>query len=389
MRIAFNSLSASHGAGLSVFSAILPRISQRAPRDRYVLFYSSRQQKIADAVSDGFLKIRIDYLPANAVVRILWEQIALPLYLLRFRIDVLYSVGNTTSILAPCRIVLLIENANPFSLIFIKQSAGERLRNALLYVLSFISAWRAQRVRFVSENSHRLIAPRLRLSERKCSVVPHGVDRQRFSSLHSDVGRPHHSPYILAVGVNAQHRNISRLLKAFSLLSSRFSYEGDLILLGYCSSRYRMVLDNEIRSLNIEGRVFFKGELVHEKMVAYYLYADVLAAPSLEETFGIPLIEAMCSGVPVAAADCDEDISHRGKCFNPCREICGPAAAYFNPFDSESIARVIFSVLNDSQYRESLVFHGKNQAVRYDLDATVGSLMRLLGSTVSRVTIES
>lgn len=379
MKIALNALSAQSGAGVSMFINILPQLAQIDEKNSYLIFVSPQQRRFDGAIPQGFKKAALGYVPANPFLRILWEQCIFPFYLLWHRIDVLYSVGNTTSIFAPCRVVLLIENANPYSMIGIQWSRGERFRNKLLYILGWLSARRAAKIRFVSENSKKLILRQIKVPEKKCVVIPHGVVFD--SPFPLGKGGVRENSYILTVGANGPHRNIHRLLKAFAVLDQ---YKGDLLIIGAVSQRYKGLLNEFIKQLELQKRVIFKGEVLHQELLSYYAHADALAFPSIEETFGIPLIEAMALGVPIAASDCDLDLRYRNKCFSPFREVCKDAAYYFNPFDVQDIAKGLDTVLNNALLRHELVIKGKERVKQYDLANTARVLVQLFNSVYNR-----
>ena len=95
-----------------------------------------------------------------------------------YRIALLYSVGNITSILAPCKVVLLIENCNPYSKLNLEWSKKDLLRNALLRKLTRLSAMRAKKIRFASDNSKNLIVNLLKIPKDKCITIYHGFQKK-------------------------------------------------------------------------------------------------------------------------------------------------------------------------------------------------------------------
>ncbi len=391
MRIALNTLSVQSGAGVVFLNILLPRLLSIDQKNHYVIFYSFLQKEYIDLLPSGFEKIFVRSVPRNPFLRVLWEQVVFPIYLFRYRIDVLYSIGNTTSIFAPCKIVLLIENANPYSKLGLPWSRKERFRFSLLRFLGFLSARRASRVRFVSQDSYNRIFPRLSIHPGKCIVIPHGVfipvSSFEYPLLLKQKEYPHDSPgnYILTIGANALHRNITRLVQAFSLLVQCYHYDGDLVVVGVISSEEdRLNLKEIMHVLGLENRVIFTGEVPHHEIYSYLAHTELFVFPSIEETFGIPLIEAMALGVPIATSDCNLDISYRGRCFNPFREICGDAVEYFNPFDVDNIAESMNDMLINSSKRHEYVKKGIGRVKQYDIDTTACALVQLFEDVVKR-----
>jgi glycosyltransferase involved in cell wall biosynthesis len=93
-------------------------------------------------------------------------------------------------------------------------------------------------------------------------------------------------------------------------------------------------------------RILFLNDIKHEYMFWLYTRAQMLVFTSIEETFGIPLLEAMGTGLPILAADAA--LGHEpNRFFNPSRVICGEAALYYNPFDMEDLINKILLLLKD------------------------------------------
>ena len=96
--------------------------------------------------------------------------------------------------------------------------------------------------------------------------------------------------------------------------------------------------------------------------------------PSVEESFGIPVIEAMGLGVPVAVSD---GALLSNNYFIPFREICGDASNYFDPFDPDSIAESINMLISNRDYREQLISKEIKQAENYSWERTSASLVEI------------
>ncbi len=109
--------------------------------------------------------------------------------------------------------------------------------------------------------------------------------------------------YLLYVGINKPHKNLARLLEAFKLYADQTGDSLKLILAGKEDQRYAGDLREKARLLDIMDRIEFRGEIAEADLPALYACASLFVFPSLYEGFGLPVLEAMACGTPVACAD--------------------------------------------------------------------------------------
>ena len=373
IRIAINALSGRVGGGVTGFRFLLPALGRLGCDDEFHVIISPRQTVIREAVPPGFKVHFVSFDATNLVKRVLFEQVVLPVLLLRWKIDVLYSVGNTTSLLAPCKVVLLMENSNPYSRLDLPWSWKERIHLRTLRLLGALSAWRADRIRFVSEDSRNLLCNQLGISREKTSVIYHGYSPVTPNGSMKPVdGSTLPGRFILTVSTLAPHKNLERLMAAFNLLVERSGYPGELLIIGSgWFHGYAKRLRHLQSTLAHGARIHFLGEKSAEELASYYRAADAFVWVSLEETFGLPVVEAMGYGAPVVTGQCPVD---GPAYFNPSEEICGDAAAYCNPLDVQSIAGAMQSVLSDPARRELLRRGGSRRADDFNWAAVAGQL---------------
>lgn len=160
-------------------------------------------------------------------------------------------------------------------------------------------------------------------------------------------------PYILAVGNSYPHKNLERLLRAFAALCKKTNGNYELVLAGP-EDFFQRRLRAEARALEIEARIRFAGAVSDAELVKLYRNADLFVIPSLTEGFGMPPLEAMTAGVPVAAAAAGS-----------LPEVLGDAAIYFNPRDETAMSAALLAGLTDEPLRETLVARGFRQSATY------------------------
>jgi alpha-1,3-rhamnosyl/mannosyltransferase len=177
--------------------------------------------------------------------------------------------------------------------------------------------------RATQEDLFRLFGvPRGRVAVTPEAADPHFFPRpsQEVAEALSHYGiRP---PYALWVGVNKPSKNIDRLLEAWARVRERLpDSSATLILAGPRDPRYPLRLRPGARDL---------GMVPEEDLPALYTGARLFVFPSLWEGFGLPVLEAMACGVPVACSD-----------IPALREVAGEAAMFFDPRDVEGMVRVL------------------------------------------------
>lgn len=362
MRIVVNALSVVSGGGLVSMRELLPALREVDKNNEYIVVMTEGQRALIGNLPDEIRTHVVRAKFSNVLLRVMYEQLVLPIILKKLGADWLYSVGNQTVLLASCRICILMENPNPYSRHPIDWTIQERTRQLVLRVLARLSCWRASKVRFLTENSSRILRARLGIPERKTCVIPHGVrildDSSGSPAVGDSITLPSH--YVFASSNVAPHKNIDTLMKGFDLYVQRYGYEGSLVIAGGLLYKEYYERLKALRSqLPSAEKIIFLGWIRPEDLGKLYKRADLFVFPSIEETFGIPLIEAMAYGAPVLASKADVG---SGEYFIPFEEIGGSAALYFDPFDPVDLATQMHRLGSDPELRTKLVADGKARA---------------------------
>jgi len=136
----------------------------------------------------------------------------------------------------------------------------------------------------------KLLSKHFNLPADKGVVIYNGLNENfKNALLKNDFESIHQQKYILSVGLIYIHKNYHRLLKAFQILIDKYNYEGDLVIIGsYLFDDYFENLNYLVKSLGLQGKVFFKGKVLNKDIIRYYKFADLLVQPSISESFGIP-----------------------------------------------------------------------------------------------------
>jgi glycosyltransferase involved in cell wall biosynthesis len=211
------------------------------------------------------------------------------------------------------------------------------------------AARRADEVLTLSEHARGQIVERLGIAPERVTAIPCAVDHDRFRPEpddHDAALPPLPERFLLYPANLWPHKNHERLLRAFAAAGIEDLH---LVLTGQTYGRpLRGPPSDRVRHL---------GHLPFEQLPALYRRATAMVFPSLFEGFGMPLVEAMACGCPVAASD-------RGA----IAEVCGDAALRFDPTDTDAIADAIRRIVGDDGLRARLRSAGPARAAEFRWD---------------------
>jgi glycosyltransferase involved in cell wall biosynthesis len=212
-----------------------------------------------------------------------------------------------------------------------------------------------------SQSTRADVTRYLHVPERKLDVVPLGVGTTPAGEPEpADVLRERHAlgarPVALSVSAKRPHKNLMRLLEALAAIPA--ARRPVLVVPGY-PTPYEQQLRERARALGVDGDVRFLDWMSGPELEGLYALADVFVFPSLYEGFGLPVLEAMRRGVPVACSD-----------RSSLPEVAGDAALLFHPGDTGAITAAIERVLGDPAQAQRLRAAGRAQAARFTWAAT-------------------
>lgn len=198
----------------------------------------------------------------------------------------------------------------------------------------------------ISEFSKQEIISRLDVSPEKITVILCGVDTKRYHQVSEEVteevlSRMHvQTPYLLISGSVRPHKNVGRVLLAFKELKQRYSIPHKLVIVG---EREGFRINSRLPQLpeGVERDVVFTGFVSDDDLVAMYSGCEVFIFGSIYEGFGLPPLEAMACGAPVA-------VSHAAS----LPEVVGDAGVYFDPYSVDEIVNAVYSLIVDPEKRK-------------------------------------
>lgn len=248
-----------------------------------------------------------------------------------------------TPVIRPCPIVVTIHDCTIESDVAF---AGSRLRQSGLKLATWAVLRRAAAITAPSQASLADIRQHYPSAPHP-TLVPNGVDISQFATVTAaavTLARDRYrlpDQFVLTVGAHRPHKNHELLVHAMTTLPEHVS----LVIVGYFDPGFPERLPALIRRLGLESRVLLVPEVAEELLPAVYRAASVFAFPSLAEGFGMPVVEAMATGVPVVASDIPAlaEVTGSGALLVPPRDVTAwtsaLAAALADPALSGRLSR--------------------------------------------------
>jgi glycosyltransferase involved in cell wall biosynthesis len=355
--------------GLETYAReLIPALVRERPDVRFTAFVGREAAGWSDLVPAVTLPVR----SRRRAEWVRGEQQLLPPAASRAGVDILHSLGNTAPAWGRFRRVVTIHD-----LIYRRYpEAHFGLRSLGMRVLVPLAARRAHRILTPSQATRADLVELLRTPAAKIEVVPYGTGTSETAEplpkgeLRRRLGLGERQ-LVLAPGGKRPHKNLVRLLEALSLIPP--DRRPLLLVPGYPTPHERELRDHAV-GLGVEQDVRFLGWIPPgEELEGLYRSAACVAVPSLMEGFGLPVLEAMARGVPVACSD-------RGA----LAEVAGDAAERFDPESPQAIGDALERLLGDPARRASLREAGLRRAAEFSWSRaareTVACYERALGS---------
>jgi glycosyltransferase involved in cell wall biosynthesis len=282
------------------------------------------------------------------------EQWRVPLALAREGVDLLHEPHYVLPLLTRCPSVVTIHDC--IHLRF-PQYLPNRVAHVYARASMGVATRKARRILTVSQASKRDILHFFDVPEARITVVPNGIDSrflQQPDQEHVERVRQRYQldhPFVLYVGNIKPHKNIDRLIDAFSRAHHRRDVEDlRLIIIGDEPSKYPR-LRQTVHRHRLDKQVRFFGFQPIETLSVFYRLARVFVFPSLYEGFGLPPLEAMACGTPVVTSS-----------VSSLPEVTGGAALLVDPADPDAIADGLVRAATDEALRADLIARGLARA---------------------------
>lgn len=253
-------------------------------------------------------------------------------------------------------------------LIFLRYPQYYKAADRKIYEMKFRNACKhADRIIAISEQTKRDIIYYFGTDADKIDVVYQSCDAAFASPISGEqlqavklrYALPDH--FLLNVGTIEDRKNLMLIVKALTDIPAGHK----LVVIGK-ETAYAAQVHKYIREHHLEDRVIFLQDIPFKDLPAIYRLADVFVYPSEFEGFGIPILEALHSGVPVVAAT--------GSCLE---EAGGPNSLYIAPDAPKALAQAVNNILSNPAMKAEMITLGKQYASRFTENAHAENLMRI------------
>jgi len=302
------------------------------------------------------------------------EQLFFPFWLLNKKIDLVHFTYFSFPVFCPKKFILTIHDLIPWHYATGKASTLPKfiyfVKQFFYKIILWIGARRAVKIIAVSESTKKDIIKTLHINPEKIEVIYEGVDQKLQKK--SEVKLPRN--FILYVGNAYPHKNLERLLQAYAAVCKKNSDINfpKLVLAGPDDYFYKLI-KKQVIDMNLKDFVIFSGLVKDTQLNFLYKNAKGFVTASLSEGFGLPGLEAMSFGCPLACSD-----------IGIFKEIYTDVPRYFNPEKIEDIQKALIWMINLSdKKRQQLKILAENRSKFFSWEKCAKKTIRIYESCFS------
>lgn len=309
------------------------------------------------------------------IFRVIWEQICVPVYLWIQGIDIFHSPAYVCHLFKTSKITITIHDMAYF--LFPEKFVC--FYRWYLRLLVPLCARMADVIITDSFCSKKDIVRLLNIKENNVEVVYLGKDDSFQPSIDSASLNNFRERYnlkrdfILYVGTIEPRKNIPTLITAYNKFRQKPHNKDYALVIGGAKGWMYSEIFSLVKKLSLDNHVTFLGYVPDYELPVLYRSARVFAYPSLYEGFGLPVIEAMSSGIPTVTSNTSS-----------LPEIAINAAIMVDPLNSDELADAIYSAAYDEQLRQKLIKNGLARADEFSWHKTAEATMKIYQKIADR-----
>lgn len=363
--------SKKHGMDM-VALELIKELQKLDKTNEYVVFIKPDSDNNIFEDSDNFKFVSLNGGPYP-----LWEQVALPKAAKKENCDILHCTSNTGPVNPKMPLIITLHDIIYLESISILKKGGtwyQKLGNMYRRLvvpkvvkisdkIITVSNFEKNRIKEFfgfNENDNRLVA------------IYNGVS-QHFRKINDQkelnrVKSTYHLPdnFLFFLGNTDPKKNTPGTLKAFSDYLKKYNNNNlFLVMLDYEKSELEKIL-NEIGDPELKNKIILTGYVKNTDLPAIYSQCKIFLYPSLRESFGIPMLEAMRCGVPVITSNTSS-----------MPEVSGDAAYIVDPYKPEEITNGINELLTNENLRQQLIEKGYMQSAKFSWENMAKNVLKL------------
>lgn len=357
--------------GIGVYVRELVRHASRDPRWSLTLICSRSNRARFDALGiPGLRLVEVPWSTESRAVRVLTQQLLVPLIVWRYRPDVLFAPVDVAPLAAPAAIACCVHSSHLNRLHGYDDTLLQSLYNRF-----FMSGTlrRARKIIVISDYVRHETARMFGLDAELMHVVYHGggLIEQALKAGWRPPADGRRRGGILFVGSLYPHKRADALIRAYGRLCQDWTGPDlpELCFVGKDPKGMVARLEEIAREERVADRVHFRGRLSDEALLELYASSRLLVMPSEVEGFGLPIVEAMQAGLPV--------VTSTHSCLP---EIAGGAAICVDPDDREAFAGAMRRALLEPELRASMIERGHARGAAFDWQRTASETIEVLAS---------
>jgi glycosyltransferase involved in cell wall biosynthesis len=307
----------------------------------------------------------------NNTLRILWEQILLPIKTRKDRLDLFHYTDHAMSLIQ--RMYPIVITVHDIAYIRFPYLLNKSRQVYKKHILN-LSIKKADIIVADSHSTMRDIVEFFNVDEKKIKVVHLGVEsRFRPISNVEDYRTKNNLPskMILNIGTLEPRKNVVTLIKAFKKLQKEGFKDYVLVIAGEKGWLYKRIFE-EIKSSGVKQSIRLLGVARDEDLPLLYNCADLFVYPSLYEGFGLPPLEAMACGVPVITSNTSS-----------LPEVVGNVGIMVDPHDINSLSEAMANVLKDKELKHRMSRDGLKRSKMFTWKKMVNEVREIYNEVLS------
>ncbi len=346
--------------------------------NEYVIFVKPDEDKNTLKTSSNFKIVELDGGPYPT-----WEQLALPKAAKEEGCDILHCTSNTAPVSLGMPLITTLHDIIYMESISIFKKGGtwyQKIGNLYRRFVVPRVVKKSDSIITVSKYEKNRIAEFFNIpeSDSRLIAIYNGVteyfrkiDKQeeldRVKQLYSLPDN-----FLFFLGNTDPKKNTAGVLKAFSNYLKNTNDNMYLVMLDFEESALSKIL-NDIGDNELRSRIILTGYVINTDLPAIYNLCNIFLYPSLRESFGIPMLEAMRCGVPVITSNTSS-----------MPEVSGGATYIVDPYKPEEITNAIITLLNNKELREELVKKGFERSQKFSWKNMAKEVLELYKSVYAK-----